>query len=234
MRYHRWLFGPLLLGATTIVVPQVAQGHEEPAAPFDDARLEIEFNSTDGDAGVQVFADSDAEWKRFQIFRPDGRKILDIKAQGVLRDFGLSELFSESSEPPFTELPFAEFKKLFPAGNYRFKGVTTDGHKLASVVPFSHQILDAPQLVSPMDGGTLPVNHAVIQWKPVKGAVDYEVIVTNEDDESLVTDVTKSPDVTRLTVPPEFLERGVGYAIEIHASDVSGNRIFTEVHFTAV
>ena len=84
--------------------------------PFDDARLEIELNSTDGDAGLQIFADSDNEWKRFEIFRPGGEKILDISASGVLRDFGLSELFSESSEPPFTELPFAGVQEPVSAG----------------------------------------------------------------------------------------------------------------------
>ena len=232
MRYHRLLFGPLLLGASAVLVPTVAQGGEKPPEPFDDARLEIEFNATDRDAGVQVFADSDAEWKRFEIFRPDGRKILDINAKGVLRDFGLSELFSESSEPPFTELPFADFKKLFPAGNYRFEGVTTDGRKLASTVPFSHRLTTAPQFISPVDGGTLPANHAVIQWKPVRGAVDYEVIVTSSEDESRVLDVTMSPQDTRLTVPAEFLDRGVEYQIEVHASHPSGNRVFTEIGFT--
>ncbi|MGH9215337.1 MAG: hypothetical protein ACRDZS_03700, partial [Acidimicrobiales bacterium] len=129
MRYHR-LAGPLLLcAAPLIAVPLVAattsQTAKEPPEPFDDARLEIEFNATDGDAGVQVFADAE-EWKEFKIFLPNGRRILDLKTKGVLGDFGLSELFSESSEPPFTELPFDEFKKLFPEGDYRFEGKTID------------------------------------------------------------------------------------------------------------
>jgi hypothetical protein len=232
MRYKPLLSAPLLLGAAALVVPHVALGSEKPR-PFDDARLEIEYNATDGDAGLQIFGDSDNEWKRFEIFRPDGRKILDIRASGVLRDFGLSELFSESSEPPFTELPFSEFKQLFPAGKYRFEGETTDGHDLASVVSFSHRILTAPVFVQPTDDGTLPVKHAVIRWKPVKGAVDYEVIVTKESDESRVMDTTMSPHRTSITVPAEFLERGAAYKIEVHASHSSGNRIFTEIGFTA-
>jgi hypothetical protein len=232
MRFHR-LAGPVLLCATPLIVTSVAHAatKEPPAEPFDDARLEIEVNATDGDAGVQVFADAE-EWKEFQIFQPDGRRILDIKAQGVLRDFGLSELFSESSEPPFTELPFEEFKELFPEGNYRFEGTTIDGSRLESEVPFSHAILDAPTFIQPQDGGTLPADDAVIRWAPVAGAVDYEVIVTR-DDEARILDVTLSPEETSLTVPPEFLDPGREYQIEVHASDVSGNRIFTEVGFTA-
>jgi hypothetical protein len=229
MGYHR-LLGVVLLGSTPLLVSATAQADQEPAIPFEDARLEIEFNATDGDAGFQVFADAE-EWKEFEIFRPDGRRIVDLKATGVLKDFGLSELFAESSEPPFTEMPFDEFKSLFPEGNYRFEGETIDGRELASVVPFSHTILDAPEFIQPQDGGPLPADNAVIQWVPVAGAVDYEVIVTREDP-LRVLDVTLSPEDTSLTVPPEFLDVGVEYKIEVHASDVSGNRTFTEVGFT--
>jgi hypothetical protein len=230
MRHHR-LIGLVLLGATPLFIPAIAQGAPEKPTPFDDARLEIEFNATDGDAGFQIFADAE-EWKQFEIFRPDGRRIVNFQTDGNLDDFGLTELFSESSEPPFTELPFAEFKKLFPAGNYRFEGETIDGRELASTVGFSHRILTAPRFNQPQDGGTLPASNPVIRWAPVSGAVDYEVIVTRQDDER-VLDVTLSPDHTSLTVPPEFIEPGVGYQIEVHASAANGNRIFSEVGFTA-
>jgi hypothetical protein len=230
MRHHR-LIGLVVLGATPLFIPAIAQGAPEKPTPFDDARLEIEFNATDGDAGFQIFADAE-EWKQFEIFRPDGRRIVNFQTDGNLDDFGLTELFSESSEPPFTELPFAEFKELFPAGNYRFEGETIDGRELASTVRFSHRILTAPRFIQPQDGGTLPASNPVIRWAPVSGAVDYEVIVTRQDDER-VLDVTLSLDHTSLTVPPEFIEPGVGYQIEVHASAANGNRIFSEVGFTA-
>jgi hypothetical protein len=34
-------------------------------------------------------------------------------------------------------------------------------------VPFSHTVLAAPRFTAPVDGGTLPVANAVIQWAPV-------------------------------------------------------------------
>jgi len=230
MRHHR-LIGLVVLGSTPLLIPAIAQGAQQPAVPFDDARLEVEFNATAGDAGFQIFADAE-EWKQFEIFRPDGRRIVNFRTDGNLNDFGLTELFSESSEPPFIELPFAEFKRLFPAGNYRFEGVTIDGRELESTVRFSHRILTAPQFIQPQDGGTLPADHAVIRWAPVRGAVDYEVIVTRVDDER-VLDVTLSPDQTSLTVPTEFIDPGVSYTIEVHASAANGNRIFSQVGFTA-
>jgi hypothetical protein len=234
MRKHRYLLALAALGATPLVIPVAAQAgsRQEQPEPFKDARLEIEYNATDGDAGVQVFVDAE-EWKELEIFRPNGRRILDLKATGVLRNFGLTELFSESSEPPFTELPFEEFKKLFPEGDYRFEAETIDGRDLEAVVPFSHRILDTPAFLSPVDGGTLPVGNAVIQWAPVAGAVDYQVIVTRQDP-LRVLDMTVSPEDTIVTVPAELLDVGVEYKVEVHASDASGNRIFTEVGFTPV
>lgn len=97
---------------------------------------------------------------------------------------------------------------------------------------FSHRVLAAPRFIQPQEGGTLPANNAVIRWAPVSGAVDYEVIVTREGYER-VLDVTLSPDHTSLTVPREFIDPGVSYQIEVHASAASGNRIFTQVSFTA-
>jgi len=129
-------------------------------------------------------------------------------------------------------MPFDDFKQLFPEGDYRFEGETIDGRELASVVPFSHAVLDAPQFLQPADGGTLPAANAVIQWAPVTGAVDYEVIVTRAD-EQRVLDVTLDPQDTRLTVPAEFLDPGTEYQIEVHASAASGNRTFSEIGFTA-
>jgi hypothetical protein len=227
--HRRWI-GLVALGAIPLVAPTAADADRQRPAPFDDARLEIEYNATDGDAGFQVFADAE-EWKEFEILQPNGNRLVDLKATGVLGDFGLSELFAESSEPPFTELPFAEFKRLFPAGNYRFEGETIDGRELRSVVRFSHAVLDPPQFLAPTDGGTLAAGAAVIRWVPVAGAVDYEVIVTREDP-LRVLDVTLPADATSLTVPAEFLDAAVEYKVELHASHAGGNRIFTEVGFT--
>ena len=60
----------------------------------------VEINATDGDAGLQVFLDGEA-WKTMRVTGPDGRTILDVTAKGRLDGYGLTELFSESSEPPF-------------------------------------------------------------------------------------------------------------------------------------
>ena len=87
---------------------------------LEDSTMIVELNDTDNDAGVQPFLDGEP-WTRMAIQAPNGRRILDVDAEGKLNKFGLTELFAESHEPEFSELPLAKFKKRFPAGKYRFQ-----------------------------------------------------------------------------------------------------------------
>lgn len=59
-------------------------------------------------------------WRHVQVLRPDGQQIVDFQTAGPVNDYGLTELFSESSESPFTEFPLEQFKALFPEGQYTF------------------------------------------------------------------------------------------------------------------
>src|SRR5262245_28632979 len=187
-------------------------------APFDDARLKIEYKATDGDAGLQFFVDAEA-WQHVTVTNPQGDPVLDVDAATVIRDYGLSELFSESSEPPFDEFPFAEFKKLFPEGVYTFRGDDLDGQKLESTFTLTHAVPDGPTITTPADGETLAPDGVTVTWQPVTtpagiNIVAYEVIVV-ADESGLGTaertvDVTLPPTATRMAVPPEFLTPG-GY-----------------------
>jgi hypothetical protein len=66
--------------------------------------LTIEVNATDGDAGLQVFLDG-GHWKALSLYSPSGRRLVEITAKGPLKNYGLTELFSESSEPSFKVFP---------------------------------------------------------------------------------------------------------------------------------
>ena len=207
--------------------------------PFDDARLKIEYNATDGDAGLQFFIDAEA-WRNVSVTNPRGRKILDVDAATVIRNYGLSELFSESSEPPFDEFPFADFKKLFPEGVYTFRGEDIDGQRLKSTFTLTHHIPDGPRITSPDDEATLPADGVTIRWQPVTtpagiDIVAYEVLVV-ADESGLGTaertvDVTLPATATHMEVPPQFLTPG-DYKTEVLAIERSGNQTLTEVAFT--
>ena len=88
------MFAVLIFGET---VPSAwAQGWEEnetrvedarkrsrPVGPLKDARLKIELNATDLDAGIKVFIDSEP-WKSIAIFDPHGRMIFESVTRGRL------------------------------------------------------------------------------------------------------------------------------------------------------
>jgi hypothetical protein len=228
----------LLLGLPAVFVAAylpVAAADEGAPEPFDAADLRIEVNATDGDAGLQIFLDHEA-WKRVSIRDPEGELLADFRTKGRLRDFGLTELFSESSEPPFGEFPLDEFKALFPEGDYTFRGVTIDGTVVQSTVPLTHDIPDGPEILGPTEDEVVPRDRANIRWAGVTtpqgiDVLGYQVIVSREDDER-VLDVELGPAARFLHVPKVFLEPGTEYKVEVLAIEASGNQTLTEIPFS--
>jgi hypothetical protein len=131
---------------------------------FEQHDLYIEYTATAGDAGLQRGADSES-WKRFTLYDTEGNVLIHIGAQGRIRSpFGLSELFLEASEPAFTEVPFGVFKRRFPEGIYRFRGVTSNGRTLVGSDQLSHLIPRAPNVTSRTEGALVDPNGFTISW----------------------------------------------------------------------
>jgi hypothetical protein len=200
-----------------------------------EATMIVEVNATDGDAGLQVFLDGEP-WSSMTITAPDGRRILAVNTKGRLKNHGLTELFSESSEPSFKELPLRKFKKLFPEGRYSFAGTTIEGKGLVGRARLSHDIPDGPQITSPAEGSTVSPNNAVASWNPVPepsgiNIVGYRAIV-ERGDPLRVFSVELPASVTSVTIPQEFLESGTKYKLEVQAIEASGNQTLTEIEFS--
>lgn len=203
--------------------------------PLSDAGLIIETNATDGDAGLQVFADGTA-WRALSVYAPDGHKIVDVRTKGDLGDYGLTELFSESSEPPFTEFPFEEFKALFPEGTYRFVATTIEGDRMEGTAALTHAVPDAPVILSPEGDSTVAPFDLMVRWEPVDPPagteiVGYQVIVVR-DDGSAEFSADLPPTATSIVVPPEFVEAGTEYKAEVLAIEASGNQTLSEIAFS--
>ncbi len=243
-----FLLAAILL-SMTVLGPEclAAKKNNEAALPFKKSQMRIELNSTGGDAGLQFDLDADP-WRMLEIENPKGRVIFSVKSLGNLKTLGNTELFTESNEPPFDELPLKEFLKKFPAGNYEFDAITIDGEELEGVAAFTHTIPCAPVILSPSDGDTLdPDDEVVIVWEAVTNKVDtgskmgdcsnstdieivgYQVVV---DHEGVVPqkrlDVKVPADVTQLTVPAEFIVPNGEYKFEVLAIEASGNQTITE------
>jgi hypothetical protein len=223
-----------LLAVAALVLGAAAP--EAWAKPFSAAKIIFEVNATDGDAGIQVFLDGEP-WKVVKIFNPDNEQIFKVLGTGNLDMFGLTELFSESNEPPFEEVPLAEVLAMFPAGKYRFEGTTVEGASLKSMATLSHVIPCGPEIDSP---GVLNLNMAKIEWNEVTNELDP---ATGECGESTDLDivgyqvivdtfqVTLPASATSVTVPPEFLEPNTMYLFEVLAIEASGNQTITEGSF---
>ncbi len=225
-----------MVGVTIIGLTLTAAMSREPAVEFKRAQMRVEINATDGDAGVQIDLDHEP-WRSVTVRNPQGEKILDVANRGVLKDYGLTELFSESSEPPFTEFPLAEFLKLFPEGDYLFEGTTIDGQRMKSAVTLTHKFPNGPVIVSPSDDSTVRPRNLVVGWEPVttSGGVDvvaYQVLVISEEDPTKVFSAHVPSTVTSVSVPAEFLAVLGPYKAEVLAIEVGGNQTLSEVAFS--
>jgi hypothetical protein len=196
---------------------------------FEQHDLYIEYNATDGDAGLQLGADAE-NWKRFKLLDTKGNVLIDIHARGRLRrPFGLSELFLEASEPPFTKVPFRTFKRRFPRGRYRFRGVTGSGRRLVGSDRLSFVVPRGPRVTFPTKGALVDPDGFQVTWEPVTRPagvriVTYQVIV-NQGDREL--SMYLPPSATSATIPGEFLEPGTRTGGELLAREKSGNQTIT-------
>lgn len=209
--------------------------------PLKDARLKIELNTTAGDAGIQVFIDSDP-WRSMDIYDPYGRKVFRSTTYGRFAKQGGTELFLESAEPNFSELTLPEFLKRFPQGKYQFKGKGLAGETFVGTATFTHNLAAGPELVSPLDGGALvDPNNAVMKWKsvgPANGSpiVGYQVLIVQLQSSfpaipKVTLDVMMPATATSMAVPAGFLLPATRYEWEVIAIEASGNQTLTTSFF---
>jgi hypothetical protein len=232
MRRIIWIVVALLIVGLPVVAWAVTRGD---TVEFKEARLRVEINATDGDAGLQIDLDHEP-WQSLRLEAPDGRTILDVRNRGVLQGYGLTELFSESSEPPFTEFPLDEFKGLFPEGIYTFTARTVDGMRVRSTFELTHAFPAGPEILFPEEDAELTGDTLVVEWDPGEQPANveiaaYEVLVVDESDPRHEIDLFLGPDARSLTVPSEFMTPGE-YKVEVLAIETSGNQTLTEVAFT--
>ena len=139
---------------------------------FDETKIFIEMNATDGDAGLHALLDAEA-WKWASIHGLDGRRIFMEDAQRNLEEQGLTENFFESAEPlcapdeedPEEEVvPLSEFLERFPPGEYRFTATTIEGDELEDTATLTFNLPAAPDIS--MFDGTEEVDpaNAIMTW----------------------------------------------------------------------
>ena len=211
------------------------------AIPFGQTRIIIETNATAGDAGIQIFLDATG-WNRLQITDPNRQSIFEVNTGGSVGMTGVTELFFESAEPSFQDLPLDQLLARFVEGTYSFEGTTVDGKRLSDRATLKHNIPDGPNIVSPK--GTVSSGFPlVVDWDPVTNpfpgtflpvtVVGYQVIVERVKPTPLVVFSVELPaSVTSVTVPPEFLQGNADYIFEVLAIEASRNQTISEGSFS--
>ena len=183
----------------------------------------IEFNSTDQDAGIQVFLDGDG-WKEL-VIRRNGQVILEIEAEkGPFKKTGLTEIRWETAEPSL-----ALILSRFPEGNYDFVARKVNGSTHTGTVELSHDLPAAPSNLVVTVGSP-----SVLSWDfdASQGDVDvdgFEVIVENE---TLGTKMeTNVPAGTQTVEIPSHVLGGLNPVVnvEVLAIGENGNKTITEV-----
>ena len=213
-----------------------------PVVELGDARIKFEINATDGDGGIQVFLDAE-QWKRMSIFDPRGKQIFTTVTEGRMAKQGGTELFLESAEPSFDELPLAKLLRRWPEGRYTFRGIGLEGERYRGSAVLTHDLPDGPVLVSPIEGdGPQDPDDTVVRWQPVEPPsgspiIGYQVIVVRPDTglkalPNVTLDVMMPPTATSLAVPPGFLEPGAEYEWEVLAIERGGNQTLSSSTFT--
>jgi hypothetical protein len=228
------LAGSSLAAGIAVAVASSGPGARAKPLELEEATMIVEVNDTDGDAGIQVFLDGEP-WRSMSVSSPDGEKILDVDGTGTLRRHGLTELFSESSEPTFKELPLKKFKRRFPEGRYSFAGRTIEGRRLVGDARLSHDIPDGPRITSPVPDSTVPRDGVVASWDPVPEAAGIEIsgyrAIVEREDPLRVFNADLPASVTSVEVPPQFLEPGTDYKLEVQSIERSGNQTISEIEF---
>jgi hypothetical protein len=156
---------------------------------------------------------------------------------------GVTELFFESAEPSFQDLPLDQLLVRFQEGNYTFDGITVDGKRLSGRAALKHNIPAGPIVISPAEGASLdPGSPVVVDWDPVTDPfpgtdlpvtiTGYQVIVERVRPQPLlVFSVFLPAAITSVTVPPEFIEANAEYIFEVLAIEASANQTITESSF---
>ena len=239
MRIDRFkrLHLPPLFAASLLALP-VSPAFADMA--LEQAKIIIEHNATDLDTGFQAFVDADG-WEKLEIKGPDG-VVVEFSGKGTLNQFGLTEVFFETTGPENAKLPLEKILATMPEGDYEFTAsAAKDGGGSGTMTGnavLSHKIPAGVTLIEPEAGAAVPFDKVKVRWTAVDKALDgspvtiiaYQLIV-EKDEDPLPKMIGKRglsaylpAKITELTLPAGFLEPGTAYKWEVLAIAESGNQ----------
>jgi hypothetical protein len=214
----------IVQNALLLLVADVSARAEE---KFEKVGVYLEQNLRDKDAEVKFEAIAgNTGLATLKVTAPDGRILIDFKAPES--KLGIRHLILESPEPK--DLPTVQAD--FPAGSYRFSGLTGSGRKLEAEAVLSHRLPEATSFIYPRpDQKYVAVAPLDIKWRPVKSSAASIVILEQEHSGRQIR-TNLSSTATEFTVPRGFLQPGTAYTLAIGTVTKEGNKSFTEITFS--
>jgi len=223
---------------------------------FKVTNVHFETNSSACDMGIQIGFDTEGLTEG-TVTDPTGHQVYSFKSSaGMKSTGGQTEGFLEGIEPQIRELrdalgcprereegqsTLAELLAVWPSGLYTFAGLH-NGTMIEGTDRLTYRIPAGARVTSPTNGAILPVQHIVINWKPVTGPilpylgpveiVGYHAIVyENGGEVTPQLDVDLAATQTSLRVPVQYLKPATMYLFEVLSTEKSGNQTITEGFF---
>lgn len=219
----------------------------ESVVPLKQAKLNIEHNAKDEDTGFQGFIDSEG-WREITLTGPGG-KVLTLRGEGALGEWGLTELFFETVEPANADVAIREVLATLPAGEYTFTGsgieAGEDTGPTMGVALLTHEIPRGPELLTPPEDALVPVGDLLVSWAPVTRTIAdapvtiiaYQLIIEKDEPPhphmigKRGLSMYLPANVTSIPIPKEFFEPATSYLWEVLAIEESGNQALRSSQF---
>ena len=207
------------------IVFLVLSSYAQAEAILDEAVIRLEQNATDKDAEVVFEVTGGNEGlSALKVVAPDGRVLIDFKAEGSKMGFRHFNL--ESPEPTND----GKIQADFPAGEYNFTASSVSGAKLSGKAKLSHKLPDAVTILQPREEQKIPVNGFKIKWSAVKNLAAYKVSIEQEKS-GIKLNAHLSGTTTTFSIPDGFLLPKTEYKVAVTTVSKEGNFTSVETNF---
>lgn len=219
------------LAATGLLVASVSPSQAgNGAGEFEEASLSVVFNATDSDAQIFIVAESNEGLQRVRVFSPDGSLVAKSKSLDF-EDLGYADIRFDTPEPRLRKL-----RRAYPEGRYRFVAKTAAGNKLVNRVELSYDLLEAPEILFPLEGDEdIPAVGLEARWAQIPDAVAVQLALETEDEEGEDAMIVDLPgDAVSFTFPDDFVQFGLEYTMDVIGIAENGNQTVSDVQFTTL
>ncbi len=217
---------PLGAGIVLLSVPAFHAAASNEVLPFEHATMSVVYSASDDDAEILIRATGVDPIGQGHIVGPGGTVRLKAKFRDGDR-LGQADMQFDTPEPSLEDLMQA-----YPEGEYRFRGRTTAGEKLAGVAELSYELLPAPTILFPPAGKTdVPTKDLEVRWS-VPVAPERILLQVEDEKEKVALNIDLPGDAKRFTLPNDWLQPGVIYTLDIKLVAANGNQTVRDVRFT--